>query len=68
MYLKGVVKKSNRITLYTDQNIISFDLMNTDTPKQIILDLQIEGLNISNLDYLYKLLRIVLYTRFSSIV
>jgi hypothetical protein len=68
MIITGIKKTNEKITLYTLNDVISFVLYKTDTPSIIISELLEEGFNISNLDYLEKILRIVLYSRFSSII
>lgn len=68
MIITGVKKSNENITLYTYNNVISFEFYESDTPKKIITELIDEGFKIANLDYLEKLLTIVLYSRFKSIV
>ena len=68
MIITGIKKSHENIILYTTNNIISFDLYKTDTPGVIISELLEEGFNILNLDYLEKILKIVLYSRFISII
>jgi hypothetical protein len=68
MIITGIKKSRGNITLYTPNDVISFDLYKTDTPNVIISELLEEGFNISNLDYLEKILKIVLYSRFISII
>jgi len=68
MIITGIKKSGENITLYTNKEIISFDSYNSDTPQKIIDELIEEGFKIVNLDYLAKLLKIVLYTRFTSII
>lgn len=68
MIITGINKSDANITLYTSHETISFNLYKTDTPDQIISELIKEGFKILNLEYLKKLLKIVLYTRFTSIV
>lgn len=67
MIVTGIKKLQGHIKLYTTDEIISFESYTSDTPKQIITELIGEGFKILNLDYLEKLLKIVLYTRFKSI-
>lgn len=68
MIITGIKKSGENITLYTNKEIISFDSYKSDTPQKIIDELIEEGFKIVNLDYLAKLLKIVLYTRFTSII
>lgn len=68
MIITGINKSDTNITLYTTYDTISFKLYKTDTPDQIIFELIQEGFKILNLEHLKKLLKIVLYTRFTSIV
>lgn len=68
MIITGIKKSSENITLYTNKEIISFDSYKSDTPQKIIDELIEEGFKIVNLDYLAKLLKTVLYTRFTSII
>lgn len=68
MIITGVKKTNENIILYTSSKIISFNLYKNDTPEQIIKELVDEGFEFLNLDYLKKLLKIVLYSRFTSIV
>lgn len=68
MLVTGIKKSNETITLYTIYKVISFDLYPSDTPQHIIYELVQEGFKIANLNYLEKLLKIVLYTRFKSII
>ena len=68
MIITGIKKSSENITLYTNKEIILFDSYKSDTPQKIIDELIEEGFKIVNLDYLAKLLKTVLYTRFTSII
>lgn len=68
MIITGINRSNENITLYTNKEIISFDYYQTDTPQKIINELIEEGFKIVNLDYLEKILKIVLYTRFTSII
>ena len=67
MFITGIKRTNETITLHTTTKIISFDLYKSDTPHTIISELVSEGFTILNLDYLEKILKIVLYTRFNSI-
>jgi precorrin-6B methylase 1 len=67
MIITGIKRSNESITLYTNNEIISFDFYQSDTPQKIIAELIEEGFKISNLNYLEKLLKIVLYSRFTSI-
>jgi len=67
MFITGIKRTNETIILYTDNKIISFDIYKSDTPHTIISELISEGFKILNLDYLEKLLKIILYTRFNSI-
>lgn len=68
MIITGIKKSNENITLFTKSNTISFDLYPTDTPQKLISELSEEGFKILNIDYLKKLLNMVLYTRFISII
>lgn len=68
MIITGIKRSNGNITLYTNKEIISFDSYQSDTPQKIISELIEEGFKIVNLDYLAKLLKTVLYTRFTSII
>lgn len=68
MMITGIRRAHENITLHTTTKIISFDLYKSDTPQIIITELINEGFIILNLDYLEKLLKLVLYTRFISII
>lgn len=68
MIITGIKRSNGNITLYTNNEIISFDFYKSDTPQKIIYELIEEGFKIVNLDYLAKLLKTVLYSRFKSIV
>lgn len=68
MIITGVKRSNETITIYTNQEIISFESYKTDTPYRIVNEMMEEGFKISNLGYLLKLLKIVLYTRFKSIL
>ena len=68
MIITGIKRSNGNITLYTNNEIISFDYYVSDTPQKIITELIEEGFKIVNLDYLAKLLKTVLYTRFTSII
>jgi len=68
MVITGIKKAGEHITLHTTNKIISFDLYKSDTPQLIIAELINEGFIILNLDYLEKLLKLVLYTRFIGII
>ena len=68
MIITGIKKSNENIILYTNKEIISFNSYKSDTPQIIIQELIEEGFKILNIDYLEKLLKIVLYTRFNSIV
>lgn len=67
MIITGIKRSNGNITLYTNKEIISFDSYNSDTPQKIISELIQEGFKIINLNYLEKLLKIVIYSRFTSI-
>ena len=67
MIITGIKKSNGNIILYTKNEIISFDSYNSDTPQKIISELIEEGFKITNLNYLEKLLKIVIYSRFTSI-
>lgn len=67
MIITGIKRSNGTITLYTNKEIISFDYYKSDTPQKIVTELIEEGFKIINLDYLERLLNIVLYTRFTSI-
>jgi len=68
MIITGVKRSNETITIYTNKEIISFESYKTDTPYRIVNEMIEEGFKISNLGYLLKLLKIVLYTRFKSIL
>jgi len=68
MIITGIKRSNGNITLYTNKEIISFDSYKSDTPQKIMTELIEEGFKIINLDYLERLLKIVLYTRFTSII
>lgn len=68
MIITGIKRSNGNITLYTNKEIISFDSYKSDTPQKIITELIEEGFKIINLNYLEKLLKIVLYSRFTSII
>lgn len=68
MVITGIKRANENITLHTTTKIISFDLYKSDTPQLIITELINEGFIILNLDYLEKLLKLVLYTRFISVI
>ena len=68
MVITGIKRVNENITLHTTTKIISFDLYKNDTPQLIITELINEGFIILNLDYLEKLLKLVLYTRFISVI
>jgi hypothetical protein len=68
MIITGIKRSNGNITLYTNEEIISFDSYKSDTPQKIISELIEEGFKIINLNYLEKLLKIVLYSRFTSII
>ena len=68
MIITGIKRSNGNITLYTNNEIISFDSYQSDTPQKIISELIEEEFKITNLEYLEKLLKIVLYTRFKSIL
>ena len=67
MIITDIKKSNGNITIYTKNEIISFDSYNSDTPQKIISELIEEGFKIINLKYLEKLLKIVIYSRFTSI-
>jgi len=67
MIITGIKRSNKIITIYTNNEIISFDSYQSDTPLKITTEMIEEGFKIVNLDYLDKLLNIVLYTRFKSI-
>jgi hypothetical protein len=67
MIITGIKISNGNITIYTKNEIISFDSYKSDTPQKIISELIEEGFKIINLNYLEKLLKIVIYSRFTSI-
>lgn len=68
MKIYGIKKKLRNIELYCDtKTIICFELYEDDTPQKIICDLKKE-FDIINIPEVEKMLNIVLYTRFSSII
>lgn len=68
MIIIGIKRSNKNITLYTEKEIISFNIYESDTPQKILDELIEEGFKIVNLEYLKKILKIVLYTRFTSII
>ena len=52
MIITGIKRSNGNITLYTNNEIISFDYYVSDTPQKIITELIEEGFKILNLDYL----------------
>lgn len=68
MIITGIKKSNGIINLYTKDEIILFDSYETDTPQKIMDELIEEGFKISNSAFLLKILKVVLYTRFKSIL
>ena len=68
MIITGIKKSNGIINLYTKDEIILFDSYETDTPQKIMDELIEEGFKILNSAFLLKILKVVLYTRFNSIL
>lgn len=68
MIITGIKKSNGIINLYTKDEIILFDSYETDTPQKIMDELIEEGFKILNSAFLLKILKVVLYTRFKSIL
>jgi hypothetical protein len=67
LYVTGVEKGNEIITIYTSTVIISFPLFKEDTLSIILSDIYKEFV-IANKHYLEKLLKIVLNSRFFKII
>ena len=68
MLVTGIKKSDLDIRIITKSHTISFKLHPDDTPQKIVRELIHEDVKIINFNYLEKLLKIVLYSRFTGVM